>query len=92
MLEKIMKILVCMSIIQFIFTKLPILIGYFIKFMYQMYVILYICFKYIILYGLILLGVYIIYKINSLIIVIKCVIKNYDKIKELIEEELVNSS
>jgi len=87
-----MKILVCMSIIQFIFTKLPILIGYFIKFMYQMYVILYICFKYIILYGLILLGVYIIYKINSLIIVIKCVIKNYDKIKELIEEELVNSS
>ena len=87
-----MKILGCMSIIQFIFTRLPILIRYFIQFMYQMYVILYICFKYIIIYGLILLGIYIIYKINSLIIIIKCLIKNYDKIKNIIEEDLINSS
>jgi hypothetical protein len=86
-----MKILGCMSIIQFIFTRLPVLIEYFIQFMYQLYVILYICLKYIILYGVILLCIYIIYKINSLIILVKCIIKNYDKIKKLIEEELVNS-
>jgi hypothetical protein len=84
MLEIIMKILSCMSIVTFIFTKLPILIEYFIQFIYQMYFILYICFKYIILYSLILLCIYIIYKINSLILLIKCIIKNYDKIKELI--------
>jgi len=80
-----MKILGCMSIIQFIFTRLPIIITY-------LYVILYICFKYIILYGIILLCIYIIYKINYLIIIVKCIIKNYDKIKKLIEEELINSS
>ena len=79
-----MKILGCMSIIQFIFMRLPLLIGYFIQLMYQIYVILYICLKYIILYGLILVCVYIIYKINSLIVIIKSIIKNYDKIKELI--------
>ncbi len=79
-----MKILSFMSIVTFIFTKLPILIEYFIQFIYQMYFILYICFKYIILYSLILLCIYIIYKINSLILLIKCIIKNYDKIKELI--------
>jgi len=84
MLEIIMKILGCMSIIQFIFMRLPLLIGYFIQLMYQIYVILYICLKYIILYGLILVCVYIIYKINSLIVIIKSIIKNYDKIKELI--------
>jgi hypothetical protein len=87
-----MKILSFMSIIIFIFTRLPVLIGYFVKFIYQMYVILYICFKYIILYGVIIICVYIIYKINYLIIILKCVIKNYDKIKKLIEEELINTS
>jgi len=87
-----MKILGCMSIIQFLFTKLPTLISYFIKLIFQIYCILYICFKYIILYGVILLCIYIIYKINHLIIIIKCVIKNYDKIKNLIEEDLINSS
>jgi hypothetical protein len=92
MLETIMKILGCMSIIQFIFMRLPLLIGYFIQLMYQIYVILYICLKYIILYGLILVCVYIIYKINYLIIIVKCVIKNYDKIKKIVEEELKNSS
>jgi len=92
MLETIMKILGCMSIIQFIFMRLPVLIGYLIKFVYQMYVILYICFKYIILYILLLLCMFIIYKINSLIILIRCVIKNYNKIKKLIEDELINSS
>ena len=86
-----MKILSCMSIVTFLFMRLPIIIANLIQFMYQMYVILYICFKYIILYGVILLCIYIIYKINSLIIIVKCVIKNYDKIKSLIEEELVNS-
>jgi len=91
MLEIIMKILSCMSIVTFLFMRLPIIIANLIQFMYQMYVILYICFKYIILYGVILLCIYIIYKINSLIIIVKCVIKNYDKIKSLIEEELVNS-
>ena len=84
MLETIMKILGCMSMITFLFTRLPILIVYFIQFMYQMYLVLYICFKYIILYGVILLSIYIIYKINSLIVIIKSIIKNYDKIKELI--------
>ena len=84
MLETIMKILGCISMLTFLFTKLPILISYFIQFMYQTYVILYICFKYIILYGVILLCIYIIYKINSLIILVKCIIKNYDKIKDLI--------
>lgn len=79
-----MKILGCMSIIQFIFTRLPILIRYFIQLMYQTSFILYICFKYIILYSLILLCIYIIYKINSLILLVKSIIKNYDKIKELI--------
>jgi hypothetical protein len=79
-----MKILGCMSMITFLFTRLPILIVYFIQFMYQMYLVLYICFKYIILYGVILLSIYIIYKINSLIVIIKSIIKNYDKIKELI--------
>ena len=87
-----MKILGCMSIIQFIFTRLPILISYFIQLIYNICVILYICFKYIILYGLILLCIYIIYKINHLIIIIRCVIKNYDKIKKIVEEELKNSS
>ena len=91
MLETIMKVLGCMSIIQFIFMRLPLLIGYFIQLMYQIYVILYICFKYMILYGVILFCVYIIYKINYLIIIVKCVIKNYDKIKKLIDEELINS-
>ena len=80
-----------MSIIQFIFMRLPLLIGYFIQLMYTIYVILYICFKYIILYGIILLCIYIIYKINYLIIIVKCVIKNYDKIKKLIDEELINT-
>ena len=84
MLETIMKILFCMSIIQFIVTRLPIIISYFIKFMYQTYIILYISVKYIILYGLILLCIYIIYKINDLIIIVRRVIKNYDKIKDLI--------
>lgn len=84
MLETIMKILCCMSIIQFMVTRLPIIISYFIKFMYQTYIILYISVKYIILYGLILLCIYIIYKINDLIIIVRCVIKNYDKIKDLI--------
>lgn len=79
-----MKLLGCMSIIQFIFTRLPILISYFIQVLYKIYTILYICFKYIILYGLILLCIYIIYKINDLIIIIRGVIKNYDKIKDLI--------
>jgi len=87
-----MKVLGCMSIIQFLFTRLPIIISYLIQLMYQIYVILYICFKYIILYGIILLCIYIIYKINYLIIIVKCVIKNYDKIKKFIEEELINSS
>ena len=87
-----MKILGCISMLTFLFTKLPILISYFIQFMYQTYVILYICFKYIILYGLILLCIYIIYKINDLIIILRCVIKNYNKIKKLIEEELINPS
>jgi hypothetical protein len=87
-----MKILGCMSIIQFIFMRLPILIIYFIQLMYQIYLILYICFKYIILYGLVLLSLYIIYKINYLIIIIRCIIKNYNKIKKLIEEDLINSS
>jgi len=91
MLETIMKILGCMSIIQFIFMRLPLLIGYFIQLMYTIYVILYICFKYIILYGIILLCIYIIYKINYLIIIVKCVIKNYDKIKKLIDEELITT-
>ena len=91
MLETIMKVLGCMSIIQFIFMRLPLLIGYFIQLMYQIYVILYICFKYMILYGVILFCVYIIYKINYLIIIVKCVIKNYDKIKKLIDDELINS-
>ena len=79
-----MKILCCMSIIQFMVTRLPIIISYFIKFMYQTYIILYISVKYIILYGLILLCIYIIYKINDLIIIVRRVIKNYDKIKDLI--------
>lgn len=92
MLETIMKILGCMSIIQFMFTRLPIIISYFIKFIYQTYIILYISVKYIILYGLILLCIYIIYKINDLIIILRCVIKNYNKIKKLIEEELINPS
>jgi hypothetical protein len=87
-----MKILGCMSIIQFIFTRLPIIITYLIQLMYQLYVILYICFKYIILYGIVLGCIYIIYKINYLIIIIRCIIKNYDKIKKLIDEELINSS
>ena len=92
MLETIMKILGCMSIIQFIFTRLPTLISYFMQLMFQIYCILYICFKYIILYGVILLCIYIIYKINSLRILVKSIIKNYDKIKNLIEEDLINSS
>lgn len=92
MLETIMKVLGCMSIIQFLFIKLPIIISYLIQLIYQIYVILYICLKYIILYGIILLCVYIIYKINYLIIIVKCLIKNYDKIKKLIEEELINST
>ena len=92
MLETIMKILCCASFIQFLFMRLPIIISNFIQLMYQIYLILYICFKYIILYGIILFCVYIIYKINYLILIVKCVIKNYDKIKKLIEEELINSS
>ena len=84
MLEIIMKILGCMSIIQFIFMRLPLLIEYFIQFLYKIYGILYICFKCIILYSSILLCIYVIYKINSLILLVKSIIKNYDKIKELI--------
>ena len=84
MLETIMKILSFMSIITFLFTKLPIITIYIIQIFYQLYFILYICLKYIILYGIILLCLYIIYKINYLITIIKCIIKNYDKIKELI--------
>jgi len=87
-----MKILCCASFIKFLFMRLPIIIANLIQLMYQIYIILYICFKYIILYGIILFCVYIIYKINYLIIIVKCVIKNYDKIKKLIEEELINSS
>ena len=79
-----MKILGCISMITFLFTRLPIIILYFIKLIYNVYCILYICIKYIILYGIILLCLYIIYKITYLIKIIKCIIKNYNKIKDLI--------